>query len=145
MSHPAVRLVDIRDTPLEVDEVVKVLDGPADSVSGGLNMFIGRVRDHDHDKGVTGLSYDAHPSALDRLTEICERVADEFGVNGVAAVHRTGDLAIGDIAVIVATTAGHRGEAYEASRALIDTLKAEVPIWKHQRFTDGTDEWVGAP
>jgi molybdopterin synthase catalytic subunit len=145
VSHPAVRLVDIRDTPLEVDEVVKVLDGPADSVSGGLNMFIGRVRDHDHDKGVTGLTYDAHPSALDRLTEICERVADEFGVNGVAAVHRTGDLAIGDIAVIVATTAGHRGEAYEASRALIDTLKAEVPIWKHQRFTDGTDEWVGAP
>lgn len=145
MSHPAVRLVDIRDTPLEVDEVVKVFDGPADSVSGGLNMFIGRVRDHDHDKGVTGLTYDAHPSALDRLTEICERVADEFGVNGVAAVHRTGDLAIGDIAVIVATTAGHRGEAYEASRALIDTLKAEVPIWKHQRFGDGTEEWVGTP
>ena len=138
----AVRLADIRDTPLDVDEVVKVLD---DDASGGLTLFVGRVRDHDHGKGVTGLTYDAHPSALDRLVEVCERVAEQFGVNGVAAVHRTGDLAIGDIAVVVATTSGHRGDAFAASRALIDTLKDEVPIWKHQRFTDGTDEWVGAP
>jgi len=138
----AVRLADIRDTPLDVDEVVKVLD---DDASGGLTLFVGRVRDHDHGKGVTGLTYDAHPSALDRLVEVCERVAEQFQVNGVAAVHRTGDLAIGDIAVVVATTSGHRGDAFAASRALIDTLKDEVPIWKHQRFTDGTDEWVGAP
>jgi molybdopterin synthase catalytic subunit len=137
-----VRLADIRDTPLDVDEVVKVLD---DDASGGLTLFVGRVRDHDHGKGVTGLTYDAHPSALDRLVEVCGRVAEEFQVNGVAAVHRIGDLAIGDVAVIVATTSGHRGDAFAASRALIDTLKDEVPIWKHQRFTDGTDEWVGAP
>ena len=66
-------------------------------------------------------------------------------MHGVAAVHRVGRLAIGDIAVIVATTAAHRGEAFDASRALIDTLKAEVPIWKHQQFADGTEEWVGTP
>ena len=66
-------------------------------------------------------------------------------MRGVAAVHRVGDLAIGDIAVVVAATAAHRGEAFEASRELIDELKAHVPIWKHQRFTDGTDEWVGTP
>jgi molybdopterin synthase catalytic subunit len=150
VTHPAaspgprgrVRLADIRETPLDLDEVVKVLD---DDASGGLTLFVGRVRDHDHGKGVTGLTYDAHPSALDRLVEVCERVAREHEVNGVAAVHRTGDLAIGDIAVIVATASGHRGDAFAASRALIDTLKDEVPIWKHQRFTDGTDEWVGAP
>ena len=63
----------------------------------------------------------------------------------MAAVHRVGRLEIGDIAVVVATTAAHRGEAFTASRALIDTLKDEVPIWKHQLFTDGTDEWVGTP
>jgi molybdopterin synthase catalytic subunit len=146
VTHSAVpgpvRLADIRDTPLDVDEVVKLLD---DDASGGLTLFVGRVRDHDHGKGVIGLTYDAHPTALDRLVEVCERVAAEFEVNGVAAVHRTGDLAIGDVAVIVATTSGHRGDAFAASRALIDTLKDEVPIWKHQRFTDGTDEWVGAP
>ena len=66
-------------------------------------------------------------------------------MHGVAAVHRVGTLAIGDVAVVVATTTAHRGEAFAASRALIDTLKAEVPIWKHQRFGDGTEEWVGAP
>jgi molybdopterin synthase catalytic subunit len=142
VPHPAVRLADVRDVPLDVDEVVKALD---DDASGGLTLFVGRVRDHDHGKGVVGLTYDAHPSALDRLVEVCERIAEAYDVNGVAAVHRTGHLAIGDVAVIVATTSGHRGDAFAASRALIDTLKAEVPIWKHQRFADGTDEWVGTP
>jgi molybdopterin synthase catalytic subunit len=142
MSHPAVRLVAISDQPLQVSDVLDSLD---DAASGGLVLFVGRVRDHDHGQGVTGLSYSAHPSALERLQEVCERVADAHDVTAVAAVHRVGDLEIGDLAVVVATTAGHRGSSFEASRALIDTLKAEVPIWKHQRFVDGSDEWVGSP
>ncbi|MEU0313587.1 molybdenum cofactor biosynthesis protein MoaE [Nocardioides sp. NPDC006273] len=138
----AVKLLDIRETPLDVTEVMDALD---DDASGGVTLFVGRVRDHDGGKGVTGLDYQAHPTALARLTEVAEKVAADHGVAGVAAVHRTGHLDIGDIAVIVATASGHRGEAFAASRDLIDTLKAEVPIWKHQAFTDGTDEWVGAP
>ena len=138
----AVRLVDLRETPLDVAEVVAALD---DDASGGLTLFVGRVRDHDVGKGVVGLDYSAHPTALAVMRDVCERVAAEHDVHGVAAVHRVGSLAIGDIAVVIATTAAHRGVAFEASRALIDTLKAEVPIWKHQRFTDGTDEWVGTP
>ena len=145
----AVRLVDIRDTPLDVAEVCAALEDPA---SGGVTLFVGRVRDHDHAHGdldaasraVTGLDYSAHPTALDRLREVCEKVAAEHGVQ-VAAVHRVGELAIGDIAVVVAAGAGHRGDAFTASRDLIDTLKATVPIWKHQRFADGTEEWVGTP
>ena len=142
MSHSALRLVDLRETPLDVSEVVAALD---DDASGGLTLFVGRVRDHDGGRSVDGLDYSAHPSARDRMREICERIATEYDVQGVAAVHRTGTLAIGDIAVVVATTAAHRGEAFAASKALIDTLKAEVPIWKHQRFGDGSDEWVGTP
>jgi molybdopterin synthase catalytic subunit len=142
VPHPAVRLVDLRDSPLDVTEVVAALD---DAASGGLTLFVGRVRDHDGGKGVTGLEYTAHPSALERLHEVCDRVAEEYDVHGVAAVHRTGALGIGDVAVVVATTAAHRDEAFRASRALIDTLKSEVPIWKHQLFGDGTEEWVGAP
>ena len=139
----AVRLVDLRETPLDVAEVLAALD---DDASGGLTLFVGRVRDHDGGKGVTGLDYSAHPTrarpaARGRATQ----VAAEYDVHGVAAVHRVGTLAIGDIAVVVATTAAHRGDAFDASRALIDTLKAEVPIWKHQLFADGTDEWVGTP
>jgi len=138
----AVRLVDLRETPLDVAEVLAALD---DEGSGGLTLFVGRVRDHDGGRDVDGLDYSAHPTALAKLREICERVAAEHDVQGVAAVHRTGTLGIGDIAVVAATTAAHRGEAFAASRELIDTLKAEVPIWKHQRFGDGSEEWVGTP
>jgi len=137
-----VRLVALRETPLEVAEVVAALD---DQTSGGLTLFVGRVRDHDHGLGVRGLEYSAHPTALEALRRVCDRVAEEYDVHGVAAVHRVGRLEIGDIAVVVATSAAHRGEAFAASRALIDTLKDEVPIWKHQQFTDGSDEWVGTP
>lgn len=136
-----VRLLDIRETPLDVTEVVSAL-GSDDA--GGLNIFVGLVRDHDHGRGVTGLGYSAHPTAMAKLAEVAEAVAERFGVD-VAAVHRVGDLVIGDIAVIVATTAAHRGETFDATRDLIDTLKAEVPIWKHQRFADGAEEWVGLP
>ncbi len=117
----------------------------ADAAAGGLTLFVGTVRDHDHHRAVTGLEYSAHPTALRRLQEVAERVAREYDVLAVAAVHRTGRLEVGEAAVIVATAAGHRGEAFDASRALIDELKATVPIWKHQLFADGTDEWVGTP
>jgi molybdopterin synthase catalytic subunit len=139
---PVVRLVDIRETPLDVAEVLAAL---ADRAAGGVDVFVGTVRDHDHDQGVTGLDYSAHPTALQRMVEVAERIAEKYDVIAVAAVHRVGRLAIGDAAVVVATAAAHRGEAFEASRALIDELKATVPIWKHQVFTDGTDEWVGTP
>ncbi|QIK75664.1 molybdenum cofactor biosynthesis protein MoaE [Nocardioides piscis] len=138
----AVRLVDLREEPLDVGEVVNALDDPA---AGGLTLFVGRVRDHDGGQGVTSLDYSAHPTALRRLRAVCDQVVAEHEVHGVAAVHRVGHLDIGDIAVIVATTASHRDVAFTASRALIDTLKAQVPIWKHQRFADGDEEWVGLP
>ncbi|HEU5456591.1 MAG TPA: molybdenum cofactor biosynthesis protein MoaE [Nocardioides sp.] len=137
-----IRLVELRETPLDATEVVDAL---GDATSGGLTLFVGRVRDQDGGRAVDGLDYSAHPTALERMRQVCERVAEEYDVHGIAAVHRTGPLVIGDIAVIVATSSAHRDEAFRASRDLIDTLKAEVPIWKHQRFADGTDEWVGTP
>ncbi len=142
VSRGAVRLVEIRETPLVVDDVLDQLD---ESVDGGVTLFVGKVRDHDGGRGVSGLEYSAHPSALDRLREVCEEVAARHEVHGVAAIHRVGSLAIGDLAVVVGAAAAHRGVAFDASRDLIDTLKDRVPIWKHQRFTDGGEEWVGTP
>ena len=141
-SHDVVRLVDLRSEPIGVGEVVDVLE---DRAAGALTLFVGRVRDHDGGRGVAGLDYSAHPSALERLREVTERVAAEHDVLGLAAVHRVGTLAIGDVAVVVAATSAHRDESFRAARALIDTLKSEVPVWKHQRFDDGDDEWVGTP
>jgi molybdopterin synthase catalytic subunit len=137
-----IRLVDIRDTPLSVDEVRTAV---ADRAAGGEVVFAGAVRDHDDDRTVERLSYSAHPSALDQLRNVAQRVADEHPVIGLAAVHRVGDLQIGDLAVVVAVSSAHRGEAFDACRALIDELKSTVPIWKHQHFRDGTQEWVGTP
>lgn len=137
-----VRLLDLRDTPLDVAEVLAAVADPA---AGGLNLFVGNVRDEDHDRAVQYLDYTAHPTALDRLREVAEEVAAEFDVVALAAVHRTGHLEIGDAAVLVAASARHRGEAYDASRAFIDRLKARVPVWKHQVFADGEEEWVNSP
>jgi molybdopterin synthase catalytic subunit len=146
VTHSLVRLVEIRETPLDVAEVLASVETEQ---SGGVTLFVGRVRDHDRsgdsEKEVVGLDYSAHPTALDTMRAICQRVADAHPVHGVAAVHRVGSLAIGDVAVVVAASAAHRGQAFDASRDLIDTLKAEVPIWKHQRFADGSEEWVGSP
>lgn len=136
-----VRLIDIRAAELSVDEVRAAVADPA---AGGIALFAGAVRDSDHDRHVTGLSYSAHPSAAGELRRVAEVIAEKFKVTGIAAVHRVGDLAIGDLAVVVAVSSPHRAEALDACRALIDELKATVPIWKHQRFTDGASEWVGS-
>lgn len=137
-----VRLVAIRDTPLSVDEVVGAVQADA---AGGLVVFIGTVRNVDSGRRVARLGYTAHPSAEEELRRVAESVAERFPAVSLAAVHRVGQLAIGDLAVIVAVSCPHRGEAFEAARALIDELKSTVPIWKEQVFDDGTVEWVGTP
>jgi molybdopterin synthase catalytic subunit len=142
VSEDVVKLTAVRDTELSLDEVRAAVAG--DSV-GGIALFVGTVRDHDHDRDVIGLGYTAHPSAEAELRRVAQAVADKFRILGLAVTHRVGDLAVGDVAVVAAVSAAHRGEAFEACRELINQLKASVPIWKHQRFTDGTDEWVGTP
>jgi molybdopterin synthase catalytic subunit len=138
----AVRLIGVRDQPLDVAEVTAAVSDPA---AGGLTVFVGAVRDHDSGQAVRRLEYSAHPTAETRLAEVAAEVAEEFDVVAVAAVHRVGVLEIGDLAVVSAVSAAHRGEAFEASRALIDRLKQRVPIWKHQVFADGSEEWVDSP
>ena len=137
-----VRLIAVRESELSVDEVRAAVADPA---AGGIALFAGTVRDTDQDRGVTGLSYSAHPSAEAELRRVAEVIAEKYPVIGIAAVHRVGDLAIGDLAVVLAVSCAHRAEAFDACRDLIDILKASVPIWKHQRFDDGTAEWVGTP
>lgn len=135
-------LIDVRSEPLSVEEVLAAVDDPA---AGGVVSFTGLVRAADGGRVVVSLEYSAHPSAVARMTEVVEAVAAELPVVKVAALHRVGLLAIGDIAVVVAASAPHRDQAFQAARRLIDDVKAQVPIWKHQVFADGTDEWVGTP
>ena len=122
-----VRLLALRDTPLDVAEVLAAVQDPA---AGGVVSFTGLVRDHDGGRGVTELEYEAHPGAQEAMAAVAERIAGELPVHALAAVHRTGLLAVGDVAVVVAASASHRDQAFEAARRLIDDLKATVPIWK---------------
>jgi molybdopterin synthase catalytic subunit len=134
--------VSISDQPLSVESVLGAVSLPG---VGGSVVFVGTVRDHDGGREVTTLAYSAHPSALDQMREVLAEVAVEFPGVHLAASHRVGDLVVGDLAVVVAAGAPHRDDAYRASRELIDRIKARVPIWKHQQFADGTEEWVGSP
>ena len=135
------RLLDIRDAPLSLDEVFTAVRDPA---AGGIALFVGTVRAVDQEQDVDQLSYSSHPTAADKLREVATRIADECDVVALAAVHRVGDLAVGDLAVVVAASAAHRAEAFEAGRRLIDELKSEVPVWKHQTYVDGDAIWVHA-
>lgn len=141
-AAPGVRLVAVRETPLSIDEVTSAVSVPG---VGGIVTFTGVVRDNDGGREVSALEYSAHPSAADVLAQVAAQIARADGVVAVAATHRVGDLVVGDLAVVLAVGAVHRGDAFAAARDFIDTLKARVPIWKHQIFGDGDDEWVGTP
>lgn len=137
-----VREVRVLDSPLSVDRMVAAVSDP---VVGGIALFVGVVRNRDQDLGVASLNYVQHPSAEQVLRGCAERVAGGHDVVSVAVEHRVGHLEVGDLAVVVAVGAVHRGEALAACQQLIDQLKAEVPIWKEQLFTSGVSQWVGLP
>ncbi|CAM5606383.1 Molybdopterin synthase catalytic subunit OS=Streptomyces violarus OX=67380 GN=FHS41_002356 PE=4 SV=1 [Streptomyces violarus] len=140
-AQDPVGLIGIRETPLSVDEVFRAV---GDDAAGGTALFVGTVRNRDGGADVAGWGIPATPVPRPRCGGSPRRSSPSSRVRALAAVHRVGDLRVGDLAVVVAVSCPHRGEAFEACRKLIDDLKHEVPIWKHQKFSDGTEEWVGA-
>ncbi|MFI6029724.1 molybdenum cofactor biosynthesis protein MoaE [Amycolatopsis magusensis] len=138
-----IALAAVTDAPISVEEHAALV---GDDAAGAVVTFSGVVRDHDGGKGVTGLVYEGHPSAGDVLARVVSELAARFdGVRAVAVSHRIGTLAIGDVALACAVAADHRREAFLACSDLVDEVKARLPVWKHQTFTDGTDEWVNSP
>lgn len=117
----------------------------ASSAAGAVVGFAGVVRDHDGGRSVTRLEYSAHPSAAQTLAEVVVQVADEAtGVRAVAVSHRIGVLHIGDAALVAAVAADHRAAAFQACAKLVDAVKEQLPVWKHQFFADGSEEWVNS-
>ncbi|MDY1005678.1 molybdenum cofactor biosynthesis protein MoaE [Curtobacterium sp. CFBP9011] len=134
-------VADVVDREITVDEVSAVVASDQD---GAVVTFAGVVRDHDGGKGVTALEYERHPSAGDVIASVARSIAEQHPEVRIAVLHRVGALGIGDVALAAAVASGHRAEAFAACGALVDLVKEQVPIWKHQRFTDGSDEWVAA-
>lgn len=113
--------------------------------AGAVVAFAGVVRDHDGGRTVTRLEYSSHPTAEQTLVDVvAEVVAEAHGIRAIAVSHRVGVLHIGDAALVAAVAADHRGAAFETCARLVDRVKERLPIWKHQFFADGTDEWVNS-
>ncbi|GAB3506140.1 molybdenum cofactor biosynthesis protein MoaE [Amycolatopsis cihanbeyliensis] len=138
-----VALAAVTEATLSVDEHAAMVEDPA---AGAVVTFGGVVRDHDEGRAVTSLYYEGHPSAGDVLARVVSEVAGRRqGLRAVAVSHRLGALQVGDVALACAVAGDHRAEAFAACAELVDEVKARLPVWKHQRFTDGSDEWVNSP
>ena len=130
---------DVVDHAISVDAVAAAV---RDRAAGATVTFSGDVRDHDHGKVVEQLDYEGHPTAARVIADVAAEVAARHDVIAIAVLHRIGALQIGEAALVAAVSAAHRGEAFAACSDLVDTVKLRLPVWKHQVFTDGTDEWV---
>jgi molybdopterin synthase catalytic subunit len=133
-------LVRLTSDAIGSEEAVAFVAHPG---AGGTCVFLGTVRDRSEAGAVTGLTYEAWAElAVRRLEELGEELFDRWSPCKVALVHRTGDLAVGEVSVAIAVRAPHRVEAFEACRHAIERLKHDVPIWKKEHLVSGESEWV---
>jgi molybdopterin synthase catalytic subunit len=140
VEHAVKRLFEVREAPLSLDECYRAVVRPE---AGGVTLFVGTVRNENQGQGVTLLEYQAYAGMAEKeLLSIALEIEAELPGTTLACLHRTGSLAVGDIAVICAASAPHRGEAFSACRELIDRLKARVPIWKREHGEQGP-YWIG--
>jgi MoaE-MoaD fusion protein len=139
-GRPPGRKIALAETPLSLDEVLSAVEG---SDQGGIVTFIGTVRRHGQQPKVARLEYEAYaPMAIEVLTAIATEIEAEWPGTRIAIHHRTGTLAVGEVAVAIAASAPHRAEAFDACRAAIERLKQRVPIWKKEVGEDGA-VWIG--
>lgn len=127
---------------LEVIDTEELRSLVADESAGASVVFTGDVRDNDHGRSVVALTYEAHPDAQAVLAEVAREVVGRHDVVAVAVAHRHGPIPIGESALVAAVSARHRQQAFQACVDLVELTKERIPIWKHQVFDDGTDEWV---
>ncbi|ORB61115.1 molybdenum cofactor biosynthesis protein MoaE [Mycolicibacterium tusciae] len=133
---------EVNEHPIELTEHEALV---AHEAAGAVVGFAGVVRDHDGGRGVIRLEYSAHPTAQQTLADVAAEIAaTSQGVRAIAVSHRIGVLDIGDAALVAAVAADHRGAAFETCQRLVDTVKERLPVWKHQFFSDGSEEWVGS-
>ena len=138
-SDAPVKRCTISDQALDENEVARRVEGPD---AGGVVSFIGRVRNHARGQSIEHLEYEAYPAMAElEMEKIADQAAKTWPGTRVAIAHRVGRLEVGDAAVVVVAASAHRGEAFEACRFAIDTLKVTVPIWKREVATDGA-YWV---
>jgi molybdopterin synthase catalytic subunit len=126
--------------PIDPAHVLSLIGADRD---GASILFLGVVRDHNDGRSVGGVRYDAYDEMATRvLSEIVEEAARSADTDRIAAVHRVGDLKVGEVSVAIAVSSPHRAEAYDASRYIIEEIKKRLPVWKKERYSDGAEQWV---
>jgi molybdopterin synthase catalytic subunit len=136
--------IEVRVTAEEIG--ARDAEGFASASDGAVVTFLGVVRDSTEGKPVSALSYEAYEEmARKQMREIADEARRRWKVGSVLMVHRTGELKIGEVSVVVAVAAPHRGEAFDACEFCIDALKTTAAIWKKEMFSDGTSAWVNHP
>ena len=126
----------------ETIAIAKLFDNAQHATAGGVVLFSGTVRNHHAGKAVSYLEYEAFvPLALKQMQLIVDEACSKWSLSHAHCTHRIGKLAIGDSAIVVLTSHAHRSQAYEANQYIMDRVKAEVPIWKNEFFTDGSSAW----
>lgn len=135
----------VRVTALPIDPGV-ILASVRDKTAGGVVVFVGTVRRRTEGREVLGLEYEAYkPMAEKKMLEVARRAKETWSVKKVSIVHRYGKLKVGEVSVVVAVSAEHRAEAFEACRYAIDMVKSSIPLWKKEKFRRG-ESWVkGTP
>ena len=134
--------MEFRITGEKIDPAM-LLPALGDTRAGACVTFEGRVRQQNDGRGVSSLDYEAFPPLAEKEgLRILAEAREKFGVLDAVCVHRTGSLALGDLAVWIGVTSEHRGAAFEACRYIIDEAKARVPIWKKEHYGDGPAEWI---
>jgi len=130
----------ISAAPIDAAALVRNVSGPGE---GAVLLFLGTVRDHNRDRRVERLDYEAFaPMARKELVAICQEAAGSFDLAGVSAVHRTGRLVPGEASLGVAVAAAHRDAAYRGSRWIVEEIKRRLPVWKREAYADGTEAWL---
>lgn len=130
------------ETDIDTAALTAAADDPR---AGAVVTFCGVVRNHDHGRTVTGIDYVGHPSAGPILDGLARDLFTSEGIHGIVVRHRVGSLGIGGVALFLAVAASHRQQGFDCASDLVERVKAELPIWKKQYFTDGSHEWSACP
>ena len=133
-------IAEVSTQPLDVQKAVNIVTDPA---HGAIDTFVGVVRNHHEGKAVTGITYDVHTELAGKIFhEICKEAQGAWPGTRYYVAHYQGELDIGGTSIVIAVSAPHRAESFEACRYVIEEIKKRAPVWKKEHYTDGKSDWL---
>jgi molybdopterin synthase catalytic subunit len=144
---PGVRGITMEDINLFIEDktidILKIIQMVQTDSHGAIDTFIGTVRNNHLGKAVTGITYDVHPGITQKIfKEVCQESQALWPETKYAISHFKGELAVGGVSIVIAVSAPHRAESFEACRYVIEEIKKRAPVWKQEHYTEGKSAWL---